>query len=157
MPTHLPSPMVPLLTPKSDENVPGLSAGAIAGICVGAVATALASAALLFYNFHHLKKKAIKSIQQIQVSQKVHVDTSPDMDAEYGPQYSPKAGFSPDFSSATDISQATILDVQVVSPAEEMASELLQQSTPSELQSSISSHFLQRSARYQSLVLEEAD
>ena len=151
MPTLLPS----SLKPKPDENVPGLSAGAIAGICVGAVATAAASA-LLFYHFHHLKK-AIKSIQQIKVSQKVHVETSPDMDAEYGPQYSPKAGFSPDSSSPTDTSQATVLDVHVVSPAEEMASELLQQSTPSELQSSISKPFLNSSAKYQSLVLEEAD
>ena len=148
MPTLLPS----SLKPKSDENVPGLSAGAIAGICVGAVVTAAASA-LLFYNFHHLKKKVIKSIQQIKVSQKVHVETSPDMDAEYGPQYSPKAGSA----SAIDTSQATVLDVHVVSPAEEMASELLQQSTPSELQSSISKPFLKSSAKYQSLVLEEAD
>jgi hypothetical protein len=149
--------MVPLLTPKSEQNVPGLSTGAIAGICVGAVVTAVASAALLFFNFHHLNKKALKSILQVQVSQKVHVETSPDMDAEYGPQYSPKADFSSDFTSPMDTSQATVLDVHVVNSAEEMANELLQQSTPSDLQSTISTPFLQRSARYQSLVLEEAD
>ena len=160
-PTLLPTTAAPVLTPNSDQNAPGLSAGAIAGICVGTVVTAVASALLLVYNYHNIKAKALKNILQIRVSQKVHVESSPDMDmdAEYGPQNSPKAGLNPGSMSMStmDDSQSTILDVHVVSAAEDMANELPQQPTWSELQSSITSSFLQSSVKYQPLVVEEAD
>ena len=146
MPSLLPTPLA--LTPKFYENAPGLSAGAIAGICVGAVVAALAAALLFVYYYHRIKKKAIRNVLQIQVSRKVHVETSPGMDTEYGRQYSPVS------MSPVGAPQSTTLDVHVVSAAEDVAN-----ASPRLLtrRGSFPKPVLKRSERYQPLVVEEAD
>ena len=148
----------PLPTPKRYVTVAGLSAGAIAGICVGAVI--LVAAALLFaYHYRFIKKSFLRNIKQIQVSRKIHIDSSPNTDTEFGGRNSSILGFSPGAVSPVSASQSsTALDVRVVSNAEDSASISPRQPSGSEPESSIIlAKFIRRSAKYQPLVLEEAD
>ena len=142
-----------LFTPLASEVANGLSAGAIAGICVVTTMIAVSTALMVGKNYEIIAKTVVKNIlHSRKVSRKVYIEPEPEMDAECGGENIPELTGS---MSAMDALQNSTLDVQVVSGEEDLANDLPPQQSWAESKRSLSSSFLSKSLKYQPLVLED--
>ena len=146
-----------LFTPLASEAANGISAGAIAGICVVTTMIAVSTALMVGKNYEIIAKTVVKNIlHSRKVSRKVYIEPEPEMDAECGGENIPELSSSTGSMSAMDALQnSTTLDVQVVSGEEDLANDLPPQRSWAESKRSLSSSFLSKSLKYQPLVLED--